>query len=259
MMDYEGFKKEVHTLTTIDLNCYKEKQMKRRIDSLIKKNNYDLYDDYVKALKTNRILYNEFINYLTINVSEFYRNPEQWGVLETEILPYLLKKNKTLKIWSSACSTGDEPYTLVMVLSKFMPLGSIRILATDIDIETLEKAKNGIYSAKSLENLPAVYHEKHFIKMADTYRVKDEIKNCVEFRQMNLLKDEYPMDCDLIVCRNVLIYFTEEAKVGIYQKFNKSLKTEGILFVGSTEQIIMSNKYSFRPMKTFFYLKEKDV
>jgi chemotaxis protein methyltransferase CheR len=95
--------------------------------------------------------------------------------------------------------------------------------------------------------------------MADTYRVKDEIKNCVEFRQMNLLKDEYPMDCDLIVCRNVLIYFTEEAKVGIYQKFNKSLKTEGILFVGSTEQIIMSNKYSFRPMKTFFYLKEKDV
>ncbi len=256
MMDYEGFKEEIYKLTTINLSFYKEKQMKRRIDSLIKKNNYEEYNEYVAALKTNKVLYNEFINYLTINVSEFYRNPEQWKVLETEIFPLLLKKTKQLKIWSSACSTGDEPYTLVMVLSKFVPLNTIRILATDIDKEAVEKAKTGIYNAKSVENLPKEFLQKYFTKVGESFKINDEIKNCVEFRQHNLLKDNFPEGYDLIVCRNVLIYFTEEAKVDIYKKFNKSLKSDGILFVGSTEQIIMAAKFNFKPLKTFFYTKE---
>ena len=129
-MDYEDFKKEIYNMTKINLSYYKEKQMKRRINSLIKKNNYDTYEDYIKAIKTDKELFNEFINYLTINVSEFYRNPEQWEVLERDILPDILKKTKYPKIWSAACSTGDEPYTMVMILNKFLPLESIRILAT---------------------------------------------------------------------------------------------------------------------------------
>ncbi len=258
-MDYEGFKVNILNISGIDLNAYKEKQMKRRIDSLIKKNGFEKYEDYVKVLKENRILYNEFINYLTINVSEFYRNPEQWEVLEKDILPLLFEKNKTLKIWSSACSTGDEPYTLVMVLSKFLPLKNIRILATDIDKEAISKAKLGLYNKKSLEGLPKEFINKFFISEGEVLRLSDEIKSCVEFKQMNLLKDEYPKDCDLIICRNVLIYFTEEAKHEIYLKFNKSLKKDCILFVGSTEQIIMSAKYGFKPVRTFFYLKDKDV
>ncbi|MCX8132141.1 MAG: protein-glutamate O-methyltransferase CheR [Clostridia bacterium] len=258
-MDYEKFKEQIFTMTGINLSCYKEKQMKRRIDSLISKNGYDNYDGYIIALKSNKILYNEFINYLTINVSEFYRNPEQWEVLEKEIIPMLLQKSKTLKIWSSACSTGDEPYTLVMVLNKFLPLKDIRILATDIDRGAIEKAVNGIYNPKSVENLPKEFLDKYFIKSGETFVVKDEIKKCVDFKQINLLKDEYPKECDLVVCRNVLIYFTEEAKVDIYKKFNKALKVNGILFVGSTEQIILSNRYSFKPVRTFFYLKEDNL
>ena len=259
MMDYEGFKTEIYKMTGINLTYYKEKQMKRRIDSLIAKNNITSYEDYVKTIKSNKVLFNEFINYLTINVSEFYRNPEQWRVLEKEILPLLLSKSKTLKIWSSACSTGDEPYTLVMVLSHFMPLSSIRVLATDIDKEAIAKAKAGVYGYKSVENLPQDFKQKFFEKEGEMFRVKDEIKRCVEFKQLNLLADEFPGDMDLVVCRNVLIYFTEEAKVEIYRKFNKSLKQEGILFVGSTEQIIMCNRYNFKPFRTFFYLKEKDI
>ena len=259
MIDYEGFKRDILNMTSIDLNCYKEKQMKRRIDSLIAKNGIDGYADYVKAIRADRGLYNEFINYLTINVSEFYRNPEQWEVLERDVLPLLFQKTKTLKIWSSACSTGDEPYTLVMVLNKFMPLSSIRIIATDIDRGALEKASIGIYNSKSVENLPGVFKEKYFIKNGDMYSIKNEVKNCVEFKQHNLLKDAYPDNCDLIVCRNVLIYFTEDAKTEIYKKFNASLKNDGILFVGSTEQIILCNKYNFKPIRTFFYIKEKQI
>ena len=258
-MDYEAFKAEIFKMTQINLSYYKEKQMKRRIDSLIKKNGYELYADYVKALKANEVLFNEFINYLTINVSEFYRNPEQWEVLHKEIFPMLLKKSRKLKIWSAACSTGDEPYTLVMVLNNYLPLDEIKIIASDIDKEALRKAKAGIYTEKSLEKLPKAYLDKYFIKSKDLYTVKDEIKNRVEFMQHNMLKEPYPTGCDLIVCRNVLIYFTEEAKSQIYVQFNKSLRSEGILFVGSTEQIIMASKYHFSPLKTFFYEKIKDL
>lgn len=258
-MDYEGFKLEIYKLTDINLSLYKEKQMKRRIDSLIKKNGYELYQDYVQALRSNRELYNEFINYLTINVSEFYRNPEQWEVLKDQILPMLLKNSSRLKIWSTACSTGDEPYTLVMVLNQHVPLSNIKILATDIDDEALRKAKAGNYSEKSLEKLPRAYIDKYFTRDGNIYTIKDEVKKCVEFSKINLLKDSYPPDCDLIVCRNVLIYFTEEAKADMYVKFNKALKDKGVLFIGSTEQIIMSARYKLNPIKTFFYVKDGDI
>lgn len=258
-MDYEGFKLEIYKLTDINLSLYKEKQMKRRIDSLIRKNGYELYKDYVQALKREKTIYNEFINYLTINVSEFYRNPEQWEVLKDQMLPMLSNRFPDLKVWSTACSTGDEPYTLVMVLNQHIPLGNIKILATDIDEEALQKAKAGNYSEKSLEKLPGAYINKYFTKDESIYTIKDEVKRCVEFSKINLLKDPYPSQCDLIVCRNVLIYFTEEAKSEMYAKFNKAMKNNSILFIGSTEQIIMSGRYKLNPIKTFFYTKDGDI
>ena len=258
MMNYEDFKKEIYAMTGIELGYYKEKQMKRRIDSLIKKNEFEGYSDYVKALKSNKALFNEFINYLTINVSEFFRNPEQWNVLEKEILPGLFAKTKTLKIWSSACSTGEEPYSMVMLLSNFMPLSNIRILATDIDRDAISKAIDGVYNHKALVNVPQNYKDRFFSQNGLLYKVKDEVKKCVEFRQLNLLRDDYPRECDLILCRNVLIYFTEEAKAMIYPRFNRALKRNGILVVGSTEQIIMANRYRLKPVKTFFYMKDGD-
>ena len=258
-MDYEGFKREVYKMTGINLSLYKEKQMKRRLDSLISKNNFNGYAPYVAELKVNEKLFNEFINFMTINVSEFYRNPDQWEKLKTTILPMLLSNNKELKIWSAACSSGDEPYTLVMVLNEFLPLEKIKIIATDIDKDILEKAKKGEYFEKSIVNLPDEYKRKYFNIEGNLLKVKDEIKRCVEFKHHNLLSDPYPKNCDLIVCRNVLIYFTEEAKTEIYKKFNASLKVGGILFVGSTEQIIFYNKYNFRAIQTFFYQKEGDL
>ena len=255
-MDYELFKKQIFELSKIDLSSYKEKQMKRRIDSFINNSGFSNYYDYVKALKHNQPLYDGFINHLTINVSEFYRNPEQWTILEKEVLPLLLSKNKTLKIWSAACSTGDEPYTLVMLLAKFMSLKNISIYATDIDKVVLEKAKHGIYNNKSISNLPIDLKNKYFSLLNNhEYMISKEVKACVEFRQHDLLKEIYPLNFDLIICRNVLIYFTEEAKNEIYQKFSNSLKEEGFLFVGSTEQIMSFSNFNLKPFKTFFYRK----
>lgn len=257
MDDYEGFKKKVFTLTSIDLDSYKERQMRRRIDTLIKRHSMSSYEEFVAAIKADKNLFEEFVNYLTINVSEFYRNPEQWKLLDEEIIPVLVKKYGTnLKIWSAACSTGDEPYSLVMAFSKHIPINKIKIIATDLDNQVLDKARMGLYNAKSIANVPEEFKKKYFKQIGPSYQISDEIKKQVEFKKHNLLKDTYPQGCHLIVCRNVVIYFTDEAKDDIYNKFNKSLVNGGVLFIGSTEQISNYRQFGYERLKSFFYTKE---
>lgn len=255
MDNYEKFKEQVFKKTGLDLSLYKERQMKRRIESLIKRHNINTFEEYFAELNRNKDVFDEFINYLTINVSEFFRNPTQWQMLKDEVFPELLKNKKQLKIWSAACSTGEEPYTLTMVLSNHLPLSQIKIVAADIDREAINKAKMGMYSAKSIENVPNEFKEKYFRPIGNSFAISEDIKRCVEFKSMNLLADQYPSGYDLIVCRNVMIYFTEEAKDEMYHKFNGALVEGGILFVGSTEQIIMPHRYKFEAQKTFFYKK----
>ena len=256
-MDYEQFKSEILRMTTIDLSLYKEQQMKRRIDALIKKHGYPGYAEYINAIKKDDHLLVEFKSHITINVSEFWRNPEQWDVLENEVLPELFRSNgKKIKIWSAACSTGDETYSLVMLMSKYVPFRDIQILATDIDNIVLEKAKIGLYNQKSISKLPMEFQQKYFTKVDDyNYRISDEIKRCVEFKHHDLLKEEYPSNVDLIVCRNVMIYFTDDAKNLMYQKFHQSMKLGGFLFVGSTEQIIRYKELGYQSFRSFFYRK----
>lgn len=254
--DYAYFKKEVLALTAIDLNCYKENQMKRRIDTLIAKHKIEGYDKYVQGLKNDRELFDEFVNYITINVSEFYRNPEQWRLLDEQVIPDLIGKfGRNLKIWSAACSTGDEPYSLVMALSKHIPLNNIRIFATDLDKQVIEKAKVGLYAEKSIASVPAEFKAKYFTKVGPSFKIADEIKARVEFKEHNLLKDLYPSECHLIVCRNVLIYFTEEAKEDVFRKFCRALAGGGVLFIGSTEQIINYKEIGYVRKNSFFYQK----
>lgn len=255
MAKYESFKSKIYSLTGINLSLYKEKQMKRRITSLASRNGYEDFEKYYEAIKKDKKMFDEFINYLTINVSEFYRNPAQWDTLEKDLLPDLVKNNRRLTVWSSASSTGEEPYSLVMLLSKYYKMNEIKVIATDIDKGAIEKAKLGMYSEKSLENLPNEFKTKFFDKIGDSFKVIDEVKKCVEFKQMNLLEDRYPSNCNLILCRNVLIYFTEEAKDHVYKNFYKSLADDGLLFVGSTEQIIMPERYNLKSSKMFFYEK----
>ena len=255
-MDYEGFKAAVFKLTSIDLNAYKEQQMKRRIDTLISRNKISGYEDFVKALKADKELFEEFVSYLTINVSEFYRNPEQWELMDKQFIPMLIEKfGKNLKIWSAACSTGDEPYSLVMALSRHLPLNQIKIIATDIDKQILAQAKVGIYNEKSIASVPKDLRDKYFTKIGNSYQIRNEIKSRVDFRQHNLIKDPYPDKCDFIICRNVLIYFTEEAKDDVFRKFCKSLKTGGFLFIGSTEQIMNHREMGYERKNSFYYEK----
>lgn len=255
---YETFKKDYYRMSNIDLSLYKEGQMKRRIDNFVSKYRIHTYAEFLAMLKSDSEVYDKFVAYLTINVSEFYRNPIQWNTLENVILPKLFDRHgKKIRVWSAACSTGDEPYSLAMVLAEFVPISQIEIIATDLDNEVLCKAKKGYYPEKSVKGLPKKYQDKYIVNDGSgVVKVSDKLKSCIKFQQHNLLRDPYPTGVHLIVCRNVMIYFTDEAKDEIYRKFAASLVTGGVLFVGSTEQIIGASDYGFNGIKSFFYEKQ---
>ncbi len=251
---YPEFMKDILLLTKIDLTFYKEAQMKRRIDALIAKEKFPGYKEFVEALKADSKKLSEFVEYMTINVSEFYRNPEQWKIMTDKIFPELISKfGKNLKIWSAACSTGDEPYSLVMALSEFVPLNQIHIVATDISDEVVSKAKIGLYSDKSIAHVPDKYKKEYFTQNGPFFQISDKIKNCVTFKKHNLLKDDFFKEQHLIVCRNVLIYFTEDAKDEIFEKYYDSLADGGVLFIGSTEQILKYRQIGYKKLDSFFY------
>lgn len=253
--DYSEFIQLVYKRLGIDLNLYKEAQMKRRITTLRNKRGFKSYISYFEGFSRDEKMLHEFTDRLTINVSEFYRNPKRWDVLSEKIVPQLLKTNNKLSIWSAACSTGEEPYSLAIMLKEKFPAASFQVLATDIDDNVLAKAKQGLYQEQALKDLPNSYKNKYFKKTGSLYKIDDTLKNNITFQKHNLLADRYPANMDLIVCRNVLIYFTEQAKETIYTNFSNSLKSKGILFVGSTEQIFNPGTYQLKLAETFFYQK----
>ncbi|MFD2214237.1 CheR family methyltransferase [Metabacillus endolithicus] len=254
--DYELFIKNIKKKSGIDLSLYKEAQMKRRLISLYEKRGFSTFSEFFEGISKQNELYFEFLDRMTINVSEFYRNYKRWQVLEEKILPRLLEKNSNLKVWSAACSTGEEPYTIAMILSKLIPLSKVKVLATDIDENVIARAKLGIYPERSLNEVPDDIKRKHFKQEGTNYIVNEDIKKTVQFKKQNLLSDSFDSNFDLIVCRNVLIYFTEEAKEGLYMKFSNALKPQGVFFVGSTEQIFNADRFNLTSVDTFFYQKK---
>ena len=255
--DYNAFLKKVKGKLNIDLTLYKEAQMKRRLSSLRDKRGYSNFQTYYQALDKDPQLLTEFIERLTINVSEFLRNPKRWDVLRDKVIPNLLQTTDTLKIWSAACSTGEEPYSLALLMHAYFPKVNYTILATDIDKKVLEQANQGVYQQKALKELSPEHIETYFTNKNGLYTVKSHLKKNITFKRHNLLSDPYPKNVDLIVCRNVLIYFTDDAKEVIYANFSNALKQTGILFVGSTEQIFQPLTYDLSVFDTFFYQKSK--
>ncbi|MEW4370297.1 CheR family methyltransferase [Paenibacillus kandeliae] len=254
--DYAGFIKKVKDNTGIDLAQYKEAQMKRRLTTLRTKNGFSTFSAFFDAMLKDKALFYEFLDRMTINVSEFWRNPNRWEVLRDTILPELQRTSKNLKVWSAACSTGEEPYTLATILADKNLLSSSTLHATDIDDGALEKAKKAIYLERSLKDVPADVVKRYFTAQGPMFSVNDTLKKSIQFRKGNLLTDKFETGYDLIVCRNVMIYFTEEAKHLLYHKFAASLRPGGVLFVGSTEQIFSPGQYGFDSSETFFYQKK---
>jgi len=253
--DWEIFKQKFNAKSGINLNDYKPTQMQRRITNLMTRHGVSTYVGFFELIDRNPQLYKEFVDYLTINVTEFFRTPEKFIELENKVLPELLAKNPKLTIWSAGCSIGAEPYSLAMILNDLTPNTRHRILATDLDVEMLAKAKKGIYTTNEFKNITSAREKKYFKQADGNYIISDDIKARVEFQRHNLLLDKFETGFDLILCRNVVIYFTEEAKDALYRRFFASLKPGGVLFVGGTEAILNFRDIGFQSYLPFFYRK----
>lgn len=254
-MDFDAFHKWVHKEIGINLSAYKPEQLDRRISSLMSRNGIKTLDEYTTVIKNNDEQRQKFLDFITINVTEFYRNPELFGELENVIKSELLSKSTKIKIWSAACSIGCEPYTMAMMLKKINSSGINTIIATDIDNTILERAKLGEYTITEVKNIKEAEINKYFSVNNGKYLIDNTIKSMVTFKKHDLILDNYEKDVDLILCRNVVIYFNSDIKDVIYKKFSESLKKGGILFVGATESIYKYKEFGFEKMSTFIYRK----
>ena len=252
--DWEEFKTKFNTKAQIDLNHYKPAQMQRRISNLMTRHNVSKYMDFFQLIDKDEALFRYFIDYLTINVTEFFRTPEKFVELEQKVIPDLLQQSSRLKIWSAGCSTGAEPYSFSIMLSDVTPRVKHQILASDLDVKMLAKAKEGIYQNNELKNVTPPRLAKHFRQVdKDRYGVNQDVKEGIVFQHHNLLLDKYDSGFDLISCRNVVIYFTEEAKDKLYRRFLEALRPGGVLFVGGTEAILNFRDIGFQHYMPFFY------
>lgn len=254
-MDMADFEKWVHREYNIDLSAYKSKQLHRRIESLMKRSKVDSIEAYISLLKKDPAQTQKFLDFITINVTEFFRNPGVFEDFREKVEEYVKKGNRQLKIWSAACSIGSEPYSIAMMLDDMLRTKDYWILATDIDSTILERARKGEYTEPELKNVSSEYREKYFTRTDGLYTIKPEIKKRIIFRKHDLILDEYEMNFDIIVCRNVVIYFKQDVKDEMYKKFSRSLKKGGLLFVGSTESMYNYKDYGFEKASTFIYRK----
>ncbi len=255
-LGWSYFKRQVQRLTGVDLNAYKEPQMRRRLGQMMSRRGATGWAIYARRLKEDEAALAEFRDFFTINVSEFFRQPERYEELRTTHLPALLEARPTLKVWSAGCSIGAEPYSLAILLAELSPRGRHRIIATDIDETALARARDGRgYLDSDVRSVPAALRDRYLRREAGGWAVDDSVRKAVEFSQHDLLSDPYPNDIDLIVCRNVVIYFTEEAKTDIYRRFHRALRPGGLLFVGGTEIVAGARATGFSSPSMSFYRK----
>ncbi|MCH7472088.1 protein-glutamate O-methyltransferase CheR [bacterium] len=256
-VDYAKFIDRLHREEGIDLSQYKQNQLRRRLNSIIKQAGFSGYCRYLDHARKDKATYRKFIDRITINVSEFLRNPEKFKILEERYLKPLLKRKASPLIWSAGCSTGEEPYSIALLLEKLGAGGHVRVLGGDIDRGALAKAEEGIYQEKALKNVPSEMVQRYFSRVGERhYQVNEALKRRVRLERCNLLEDRFPQDADIILCRNVVIYFKDRAKRELYVRFGQALDKNGVLMIGSSESIFNADEAGLRVAETFFYVRQ---
>jgi len=255
--DIRYLRDKVLEKTGIDLSYYKENQLQRRLPFIMNRAGVQSVEEYIELLDKDPQVLEDFKNRFAINVSEFFRNPERYEDLKNKVLPELLKEaGLILKVWSAGCSVGSEPYSLAMVLEEMPHRKPYRIWATDIDEDALEKAKEGVYTEDFLHNVPAPYLAKYFQPVSGgKYAVVPQLKKRIVFEKHDLLRDEVKETFSLIVCRNVIIYFENEAKKMAFEKMSNALQEGGYLWIGSTERVADPSSLGLHYVLPFFYRK----
>jgi chemotaxis protein methyltransferase CheR len=259
--EYIFIKRKVLNLTGVDLNCYKTPQVQRRLKTYLVRSGQPTWPTFFHAIENDPAALSKFKDYLTINVSSFFRDADKFEYLQRSILPELLHGRPQLNVWSAGCSHGHEPYSLAIALAEATGLyRRHQVLATDIDRSALERAQaGGPYSADEVARMPRHLLDRYFRSCGDSYRVTESLRRIVTFRHHNLLADPFEGGYDLIVCRNVVIYFTAQVKDRLYVRFHDALRPGGMLFLGGTEVVSRASSIGLESAGISFYRRNNVV
>lgn len=258
---FEKLKRVLHSKTNVNFGYYRESYLKRRLNVRLVATKNTTYSDYILYLTANPNEYDLLINDLTINFTKFFRDSDVYSYLKEALLPELLSTRRMLRIWSAGCATGEEPYSLSMLIHEVgkqrLKDCRVTIYASDLDKNALGRAKNGDYTERMVQGIDEHMLKEYFDLEGSLYKVKPFVKQLIQFEEADLMATPKHQNLDLILCRNVMIYFSKEIQNKIYAHFHDSLKSDGYLITGKTEFVGMevSNKFTDVNPKCRIYKK----
>lgn len=265
--DEDGLKKildYIHEYKGLDLSSYRANFLYRRLRLRIFSTKAKDYSEYITLLKNSPEEYNNFLDALSINVTEFFRDPDVFEAVKKVVLPELIARkeaqgNLSLRVWSSACASGEEPYSIAILIRQALKEKGnflVRIWASDIDNDALQKAKKAEYPAQELKNIDSEIIKKYFISSSNNcYRPSDEIRQMVKFQTHNLFQ-RFPFKClDVIFCRNVLIYLDRRQTKELFHTFSQLLNPGGYLVLGKVETLWDRDLFVPVDLRTKIYQK----
>lgn len=245
LVDFEFYKDLLMRELGLFLTPEKSYLVESRLTPVAKKWGYPTLEAMTIKLHgfADSALIKEIAEAMTTNETSFFRDKKPFDIFEQQILPFLgQSRKKTVNIWCAACSSGQEPYSLAMIIEenkKLLHGCRVNILATDVSQQILNKAKDGIYSQFEVQRgLPVQYLMKYFKENGDKWEITEKIKHAIDFKPLNLVRDNFNYtNLDLVLCRNVLIYFDEETKRSILDKISKVMAQDGLLMLGGSETV----------------------
>src|SRR3954464_4498918 len=250
---FEALLRHLHEERGFDVFGYKRASLARRVERRMAILGVATYDDYLDRLLVEPEEFGALFDTVLINVTSFFRDPESWTYLAEELLTDLvLGSDRPVRGWSAGCASGEEAYTLAIVLAEILGLDAFRervkIYATAVDEDALSHARMATYTARDLEAVPAELREKYFDPTGTRFVVRKELRRAVIFGRNDLVKDAPISHVDVLVCRNTLMYFNAETQSQILNRMHFGLRPDGYLFLGKAE-MLLSHVTSFRPVE----------
>ena len=254
--EFVDFCEGVRAICQVDLNQYKRGQMERRVRSFAERKGITDLDQYLILLRRSSDEVDEFLDRVTINVSQLWRNPEQWTLLAERVIPELTADGGRLRCWSAGSSYGAEAFTLAATCLDVAPRTTASILGTDIDRRMVARAREGFFTEDDARTAPRKQLDRFFEAAAGGFQAKDEVKRLVRFEVGDLLRLRPKRAAyDLVLCRNTVIYFNEEVRDALHARLAESLRPGGFLLVGSTERVSNADEIGLQPAHPFTYRK----
>lgn len=253
--DYLVFIAGLRRLWPVDLTQYRRGQMERRIRSFAGRRGITNLPDYLEVLEADQDELHRFLDHVTINVSQLWRHPEQWRVLGSEIIPELAAERR-IRAWSAGCSYGAEAYTLSAVIRETAPDARVSITGTDVDRRIIERARQGKFTDADAREAPQDALRAWFAHDGEFWHAKPELRFGMTFEEGDLLHMSVPAgSLDLVMCRNVVIYFNEDVRDALHGRLAAALRPGGYLVIGATERVAQPAPIGLTPTHPFIYRK----